>query len=242
MTAAPTNRTTGLLLLSFALVVNLPYTLLQMNFDYPNILRRPAAEVLLRFHDGGLGLILTWFGFGLCALLFLPAAVLLPRLLAGGKSPWTGVAVSLGVASALLQAIGLMRWALVIPAVAEAYADPAAGEATRAAAIMVYRAVHQYGGVVLGEQMGQLLLAGWSGLVALAMLRSTLMPRFVGWLGLATVPPWLAAQVELLSTVAPGLPKLALGGPAFMLWVVWILATGVVLVLPRRAAPVAAGA
>lgn len=242
MTPAPTTRTTGLLLLSFALVVNLPYTLLQMNFDYPHILRQPAAEVLLRFHGGGLGLILTWFGFGLCALLFLPAAVLLPRLLNTGSAPWAGIAVSLGVASALLQAIGLMRWALVVPAMAEAYADPTASEAVRAAALMVYRAVHQYGGVVLGEQMGQLLLAGWSGLVALAMLRSARVPRFVGWLGLATVPLWMAAQVELLSTVAPGLPKLALGGPAFMLWAVWILVTGVVLVLPRRAAALAAGA
>jgi len=227
-------RATGLFLLGFALIVNLPYTLLQRNFDYPHILRRPAAEVLLRVHEGGTGLILTWFGFGLCALLFVPAAVLLPRLLARERAPWVGIAVALGVASALLQAIGLLRWTFVVPVLAEAHADPAATEATRAAAIMVFRAVHQYGGVVLGEQMGQLLLAGWTGLVAVAMLRGDTMPRFVGWLGLLTVPLWLAAQVELLATVAPRLPALGLGGPAFMLWALWVLLTGGFLAFRRR--------
>ncbi len=122
----------------------------------------------------------------------------------------------------------------MVPVLAEAHADPAATEAMRAAAIMVFRAVHQYGGVVLGEQLGQLLLAGWTGLVAVAMLHGHVLPRFLGWLGLLTVPLWLLAQVELLATVAPRLPALGLGGPAFMLWAVWVLLTGGFLAFRRR--------
>lgn len=49
------RRWTGALLITGALLVNLPYSLLIMNFDYPDILRQPAGEILSRFAAGGPG-------------------------------------------------------------------------------------------------------------------------------------------------------------------------------------------
>ena len=51
------------LLIVGAILVNIPYSLLIMNFDYPDILRLPTGEILTRFAAGGTGLIWTWLAF-----------------------------------------------------------------------------------------------------------------------------------------------------------------------------------
>lgn len=73
---------------------------------------------------------------------------------------------------------------------------------------VVYQAVHQFGGVVIGEHLGQTLLACWTLGVGMAMLRSPLFKSWVAWLGLMTVPLLLLGQRELLATVIPAMPVL----------------------------------
>ena len=51
-------RLTGLAAAALAVAFNVPYALLTARFDYPDILRQPAAEVLAAFHAGGPGLVL----------------------------------------------------------------------------------------------------------------------------------------------------------------------------------------
>ena len=101
--------------------------------------------------------------------------------------------------------------------------------------IAVYQAVHQYGGVVMGEYLGQTLLACWTLGVGLAMLRSPLFKSWVGWLGLMTVPLWLLGQSELLATVIPGIPILKVTSIGFISWEVWLLVLGISLLrVPRQ--------
>ena len=40
------RKLTGIFFIVGAILVNIPYTLLIMNFDYPDILRQPAGEIL----------------------------------------------------------------------------------------------------------------------------------------------------------------------------------------------------
>ncbi|HLA58471.1 MAG TPA: hypothetical protein VK622_06910, partial [Puia sp.] len=65
-----TNRekTIGLLLITGAVGVLIPYTILTIIFDYPNILRQDPAIILTRFHAGGSSLILTWWAFAILGL------------------------------------------------------------------------------------------------------------------------------------------------------------------------------
>ena len=51
------------------------FAVLAKRFEYPDVLRRPPAEVLSRFRDGGSGLILTWWAFMLSGLLLIPTIV-----------------------------------------------------------------------------------------------------------------------------------------------------------------------
>lgn len=55
-----------------------------------------------------------------------------------------------------------MRWVFVVPVLANLYTDSASSIATREAVAVVYQAIPQYGGVVLGECLGQTLLIIWT--------------------------------------------------------------------------------
>ncbi|MBE9189262.1 DUF4386 domain-containing protein [Gloeocapsopsis crepidinum LEGE 06123] len=222
-------RITGILLILFAVLLNVPYYLLAQTFEYDDILRQPTVKVLTSFHTGGTGLILTWFAFALLALLFIPASVLLHQVLRRKDTPYLAAITLMGVLSALLQSIGLMRWVFVIPILANLYVDPDASTTTREATIVVYQAVHQYGGVVIGEQLGQLLLAFWTLGVGFVMLKSALFKSWVAWLGIFTVPLWILGQSELLATVIPSMPTWEVTPISFTIWGVWLFVVGIFL-------------
>lgn len=208
----------GLLILAFLMAASLPYSWLIAHFGYDDILREPAADILTRFHAGGPALVTAWLAFGLGALLFIPAALALERLL-----PVRG-ALPLAIASATAQAIGLLRWVLVVPGLAGAYVDPAASPATRDALVVVFDAVHHYGGMVIGEMVGQLLLAGWTALVSFELWLSRALPRGLAVMGALTLPLWLLGQSELLHAHIPAIPRVEVVPLAFMGWEAWLLA------------------
>ena len=58
------RKLTGILFIIGSVLVNVPpYTLLFMNFDYPDILRESTGHILTRYQEGGTGLIATWLAF-----------------------------------------------------------------------------------------------------------------------------------------------------------------------------------
>ncbi|MFE4108543.1 DUF4386 domain-containing protein [Almyronema epifaneia] len=232
-------RATGILLILLIILSNIPYILLIQTFGYDDILREPVDVVLTMFQAGGTGLIFIWFGFGLAALMLIPVSFLLQSVLAlpanRHQFPYLPMAALLGVLSGVLQAIGLMRWVFVIPVLANLYTDPQASVATREAVSIVYRAVHQYGGVVIGEHLGQLLLIGWTLGLGWAMRSSVLFKSWIAWWGIFTTPLLLLGQSELLATVVPNLPVLETTPIGFILWEVWLLVVGVYLIkMPRK--------
>jgi hypothetical protein len=81
--------------------------------------------------------------------------------------------------------------------------------------------------MVLGELIGQLLLAGWTGLVALALYRTRAVPRWLAIFGGMTLPFWLLGQTELLHDVVPAVPSIEVIPIAFMAWEAWLAAIAV---------------
>lgn len=229
------RKTAAKIHLAAALVVFLvaatwPYVWLIEHFGYDDILREPASTVLQRFHEGGAPLVLAWFGFAMSALLFIAVVQAFNDLFDAHWVHDRGTVV-LGVGSAVAQAIGLLRWVLVVPGLAATYADPASTPAARDAVIVVFDAVHRFGGRVLGEMIGQLLLAAWTTLVAVQLYRSAAVPRWLAAAGLLTIPLWLLGQTELLHGVVPGVPAIEVIPLAFMGWEAWLAAVAVALLI-----------
>jgi hypothetical protein len=224
------RRLTGLLFILGAVLVNVPYTLLILNFDYPTILRQPVGAILTQFHAGGTELIFTWLAFAWSGLPVLAALVLVQKLVQRDDTPYLGFATVLGVVGAVAQMVGLLRWAFVVPGLASAYTDPSSSEATRAAVVVVFQALHQYGGVVIGEHLGQAFTVVWMALVSVAILKSSLFRPWMGWFGLVAAVVYALAQGELVATVVPGFPEVGLAGlVGSLLWLGWMVVLGVSL-------------
>ncbi|HLE91038.1 MAG TPA: DUF4386 domain-containing protein, partial [Anaerolineales bacterium] len=126
------RKLTGIFFIVGAILVNIPYTLLIVNFDYPDILRQPTSEILTRFHAGGDALIYTWLAFAWVGLPILLGAVMLKRVLEKEASPFLETATTFGVIGFVVQLIGLLRWVFVVRILARLFTDPGTDPATQA--------------------------------------------------------------------------------------------------------------
>ena len=172
---APAGLGTGVAAIAMAVVFNLPFATLAKIYEYPQILRRPAGEALDAFAAGGPLLILTWYGFALTALALVPLAIGL-SISTGRLARHPGLSLGaaiVGALAGLTQAIGLMRWVFVVPALAAAHADPAASPAVTASTEAAFALLNSYGGVAIGEHLGQLLTATFVVMMAMLQWRET---------------------------------------------------------------------
>lgn len=207
----------------FAIGFNVPYAILAVTFDYPGILREPAGQVLEQYAAGGAALLLTWYAFFWAALLFVPLSAAMAinreRMMA---SP--GLAISAAITGGLsgaLQAVGLARWVFVIPEQAAAHA---AGDV---AASAIFDTLNAYGGVAIGEHLGQLLLSLF--VVQLASLQWTEHRRAVPLLGFIAAAAIAAGTGEGLAlALGAGTDALSLFSiTGFLALSGWLAATGV---------------
>jgi len=137
------RRVAGALLIVVPIAFTACFTLLQLSFEYPDILRQPTAEILRKFQAGGPALIGLWYGMTLSALLFIPIVVLIHQVLErGGASAILWLASTFGVIAGVVQTLGFLRWVFVVPQLAIVYLDPATSLAQREAVAVVFDA-HQ---------------------------------------------------------------------------------------------------
>ena len=225
------RKLAGIFFIVGAILVNIPYTLLIINFDYPDILRQPAAEILTRFQAGGSALIYTWLAFAWVGLPMLFGAIMLKRILADENAPFLETATTLGVIGFIVQVVGLLRWVFVVPVLARIFTDPTTDSVTKAALPLVFSAVHQYGGVILGEHLGQFLIILWMSMISGIIYRSKRFSKWVAYLGWIASAVYILAQTELLATAIPSFPVVGWAGLyGSLLWLVWMIVIGVYLV------------
>ncbi len=226
------RRLLGAVSIVFAVLFNVPYAVLAVTFDYPAILRRPPGEILEFFAQGGAGLILTWHAFALSALALAPFAIALSitrdRL---WRQPGLAVgAAVLGALAGVMQAVGLWRWVFVTPALARTYTDPAASADAVLNATHALDLMNRFGGVAIGEHLGQTLTALFVACVAgLQWREKSPITATIGML----------AALAILAGTGEGL-AIALGAPGdlfslatiagFLGLTVWLIATGIALV------------
>lgn len=91
---------------------------------------------------------------------------------------------------------------------------------------------HQFGGALLGEHLGQLLVIGWSATLSVIILRSRVLPRWLGTTGLAVSALYLLNQGDIIATAVPGFPVADLAGLIGSTgWGLWVAALGVTILL-----------
>jgi hypothetical protein len=221
-----TTKTIGVLFLTGAIALFIPYTALTIIFEYPDVLRQDTGTVLTKFHEGGSTLIWTWFAFAITGIPLLPAYILLGQKLEN-KSSLIRVATIIGIIGLIVQMVGLLRWTFVVPVLADAFVN-APDEATKAAAVISFKTIHQFGGVLFGEHLGQLFTIAWTILITISFAKLKLMPNWINWLGYISSFIYLLAQAELFATVIPGFPVWDMAGfLGSTLWLIWLIIIGI---------------
>jgi len=216
----------GILLLTGAIALFIPYTILTIIFEYPSVLRQDTTVILTKFHEGGSTLIWVWFAFAITGIPLIPAYILIGQTLEN-KSGLIRVATTIGVIGLIVQMIGLLRWTFVVPVLASTFLDSNDGE-TKAAAIVAFKTMHQFAGVILGEHLGQLFTIAWTILITGVFKKLKLVPIWVTTLGYISSFIYLIAQAELFATVIPGFPVWNPAGfLGSTLWLIWLIIIGV---------------
>ncbi|WP_232369537.1 DUF4386 domain-containing protein [Leptospira abararensis] len=152
-------------------LIQIPYTMLIMNFQYPDILRKPVGEILLEFQKGGATLVWTWWIFGISGLPLVFSYLSLYQI-TKIKSPLASLtATTLGVVSLFFQLMGLLRWVFVVPILANLYTDPNTSSVMKDAILVNFQTIHHLFGVLLGEHLGQLFTIFWMVSLGIQMIR-----------------------------------------------------------------------
>lgn len=224
----------AVLLIALPLVFNAAFIGLAISFDYPDILRRPTAEVLERFRRGGSRLVLLWWVFAMTPVLLTVLAGILPFALLGAESTLLSLGSIVGVLAGVVQFLGLIRWPFLVPYLARADAEADASPDRRDAIDVVFQAFNRYLGVAVGEHLGLLFTGAWSILVGISITQTYVLPGWLGIVGILTGAVLALCSLEFVGpfertgwTLAARLTPVA-----YVVWSLWLVATGVFLLLP----------
>ncbi|MDP1847099.1 MAG: DUF4386 family protein [Solirubrobacteraceae bacterium] len=219
-------KLTASLLIVAAVLANVAFTALGSIFDYPDVLNEPAGQVLADFRADQTA-IGGWFAvLALSAALFAPIAIGVRRLSSGRAMR---IAVPVGIAAAVVQVIGLLRWPVLVPGYASEAASTDAGVA--AAGRDAFTTASDILGTAIGETLGYALTATWTVLVIVALGR-----HYAGrWFALLGA---LSAALVLTGVLSPlGLPVIDTANfIGYILWSLWLIAFAIVIVVHERRA------
>ena len=230
-----TETMTAILLIGVPIAFNLAFFELGRSYDYPNILRAEPDEILRRFAAGGSGLILRWEALLVSALLMLPLSALVAVTL-GAPLALTVLSIVIGATAAIVQALGLVRWPFAVPELARRYVaapDGPAGDPARQTVEVVFATLHRLLGVGVGEHLGYLFTGLWTLLVSGSILSTTILPS---WLGIVGLLIGVAVLIGTLEFVGPNeRDGWHLAGTivpiAYIAWSIWLIALGVFLLI-----------
>lgn len=227
-----TARTAGSLLVAVPLILTAGFTGLQMTFEYPDILRHPAGEVLTRFAAAGTDLHLYWYAMMFAALLMIGAAI------AAGLHFWkrdnflAALSIGAGGLAGLVQALGLLRWVMLVPSLAAIYVAPGVTEVEQSMAVALFDAANHYLGMGVGEHLGYFFTAIWTVLTAALIFRTN---RIMAVAGIVIALGVISGMLEPYGVALTGM----INATSYTLWAVWTLIVGIIILRSKGQATAA---
>jgi hypothetical protein len=218
------RKVTASLLILAAVLANVGFTALGSIFNYPDVLDESAGKVLASFRENQAAVRLWFTVLAFSAALFAPVAIGVGKLSARKAMR---IAVPVGVAAAIVQVIGLLRWPVLVPGYAS---DAASANVTVARhGRETFTTASDILGTTIGETFGYLLTAAWTVLVVVALGR-----RYAGqWFQVLGA---VSAALVVVGVLSPlDLPLIDTANFfGYILWSIWLIAFGVVIFVHER--------
>lgn len=226
------NIVLGISLIVVPIFFNWAFASLAKQFEYPDILRKPTAEVLAKFKEGGTKLVLTWWLFALSAVLFGAIAVSVPVLFPGLANWQSQLIIVFGLLASLVQFLGLIRWPFLVPYLARE-AENASAEKISAIDV-IFQSFNRYLGVAVGEHLGYLFTGAWTITVGIALVNHHGMSNILGILAIVIGILLILCSFEFVGSHEQNGWKLAATMTPFVYiaWSLLLVAVGVVTLIP----------
>lgn len=206
------------LILAECVMVIAPVVILGEFFNFPAILRQPAADVFALFRQNATPVVIGYYTFLLSSLLYVPLSYTLAGFLAKEKSIGRRALIGLGLLTAVFQAIGFVRWIFTMPYLTETYYEH---PELRGSVTVVYEMLNHYAGMSIGEHLGFIAMGFWTIVLSSLILQSSL-KRWLGYLGVFIgVIIILSIGEHFGGQYAPVCAQLNLVGNT--LWSLWLL-------------------
>lgn len=220
----------ALLLIEFLLIFA-PLIILGGAINWPASLDEPASVNLPLILEEAGAVKLGYFLYLIYSVLVIPVALVISRVVAGAQGPNTLLQIANGfaVGSAVLRVLGIIRWLIPMPLLAQVYTDPATTAATREAVTIMYEMLNGYAGSV-GEVLGVGLFAAlWVAATSIVILRDGSLPRWVGGYGFLTALALMAGLLEIINIDAGAM--LTINVTMLHFW--WLAIALIVLARPQ---------
>ena len=221
-----TVRAGGVALIAGALAFMAVFAWLAARFDYPAVLDGDAATVLPRLLATGSAGRAAWALYAFLPLCWVPAGVGAYCALRRTHPGAMLVALQCAVISAVAMMLGLMRWPSIHWRLAELQATATSEQQPVIAA--VFDGLNSYLGNYVGEFLGELGFSAFFVLSAWALLRSRLVPAWVGAAGLLT---GAAGLIGMFRNVTDAVDPVAAANNYLL--PLWMIIFGVVLLRVR---------
>ncbi len=213
-----TYRGAAALIIVHILALIVGFGVLGAVFEFPEVLRLSTAD-RLALYRANQGIIQpTYWILAMTGFTQVAMAVLLCRSFARTTSPLLQLALVFGVLCGLLQMAGFIRWAILIPYLAELMVD---ADAQTAATLAIIEGVfNRYAGMALGEHAANICLGVWTFGVGFAMRSSKQFDRRLASWGMVLGVAAAVLALEQLG-IWPDLLGIVLDF-VFPLWAVWL--------------------
>jgi hypothetical protein len=218
MTTKTDYKVTAALFLAFFALIIVGNLWLASAFDFPDILRQPAAERFARFQANQGAIIPAYYLMGLTSILQIFMAVAMYHLTKRGRLVDL-FALTAGVLSGVFQVLGFLRWVILIPMLASAYGSH---EISAEVIFFLEKFANTYLGMTVGEHLGTLFTGLWLLALGIVLVKDTAFDKKLAWLGLAAGIALIVQSYEAVNSAA--LSFLAdISIALWALYVIWAL-------------------
>lgn len=207
---------TGILSILQGLLIFVPTFVLGAAINWPDSLDYPASQLLPELIEQEGAVRFGYIAYLIYSILFVFSMFMLTKLSSGKTmAAMFGIIMAFAIASTTARSIGIVRWLVPMPQLAESWGS-ATTDQDRYAISVTYDSLNLFGGTV-GEVLGVSIFAALSLLaISIAFLRDGL-PKWIGIFGFISVAALLATTTELMG-FEPDTFVIIFGTTAIQLW------------------------
>lgn len=222
----------ALLLILEALTVTTAVIILGKYFHFPDVLRQPAHVAFELFKAHGEMVRPGYYAFLISALIYIPLSISLKNkfLLHQGNKTMADMLLATGVATAIFQSVGFVRWIFIMPYLTGTYFR---NPEHRVVAAVIYETMNRYAGLSIGEHLGFLAMGSWTLILAAFLSKDDGLRKWLGFTGMLIGALMLISVLEHFG----GANAASFGFLNFLAnaaWTVWITALAISLIFDNK--------